>query len=96
MIVINLLPIFPLDGYKIIEDVLGNFYEDNFLYTLLNKISIFSLLVFLFITIYSKSIGLYLVFILLLIKQIVNIRQIKLKEKLKEILISNYFIFLKN
>ena len=95
MIVINLLPIFPLDGYKIIEDILGNFYEDTFKNEILKKISILSLIIYFFIVIISKSIGLFLIFVLLLIKQVKNNRKIKIKEKLDEILITNYFIFFK-
>ena len=95
MIIINLLPIFPLDGYKIIEDILGNFYEDTYRNEILIKVSSLSLVIYFFITIISQSIGLFLIFILLLTKHITNYKTNKLKEKLNEILISNYFIFLK-
>lgn len=94
MILINLLPIFPLDGYNILKIILGNFYEETYKHYLLLRISLFSLIILFFITLFSKSFGLFMIFILLLIKQIMNYKNIKLKEKLNEILISNYFIFL--
>lgn len=94
MIIINLLPIFPLDGYNIVDDILGNFYEDTYKNEILKKLSILSLIIFFFIVLISRSIGLFLIFILLTIKQIENCKKNKIKEKLNEILISNYFIFL--
>ena len=41
MIIFNLIPAFPLDGYKALDIILGNFYEDTFKYDLLKTLNLF-------------------------------------------------------
>ena len=93
MIVFNILPIYPLDGYRILENLLSNIYEEVYLNDLLNVISLIMLVILLIFIIISKSIALLIIYVFLVYKFILNFITTKKKKKIDEILKSNYFYF---
>lgn len=88
MILINILPIYPLDGYRLLSDIIYYYYES---YQALKKIvliSIISLILFIIYAIINKSLGLIMIAIFLVFKNI------SLKSRLETIFIRkkvNYY-----
>jgi len=77
LFVFNLLPIYPLDGYNVIKLLLfNNNYQSN---TIVNNLSVIFIVILLIYSIYSCSIGLLLIVIVLIVK---NIQYYKSKDKI--------------
>lgn len=77
----NLLPIYPLDGYNILKQFFDN--------TVLNNIVIISLILLFIVGYYSSSIGLLIIDIILIVK---NIRYYQKKDKIYLLKIINNVI----
>lgn len=70
LIIFNLLPIIPLDGYRLLKDILLIIYEEEFTFTIIKKIDIFCLIMLFIIFLILKLYGLILLLIFLLYKLI--------------------------
>lgn len=91
MIIFNLLPIFPLDGFQILREILTIIYDESYSLDLLKYLNIFMLLV-LSITCYIyKSLGLLILTIFLSIKFKDLMKTIKYKKLKSQIYWTNYF-----
>lgn len=90
MILINILPIYPLDGYRLVSDTIY-YYDES--YKALKKvvlISIISLILFIIYAIVNKSLGLIMIAIFLVFKNI------SLKSRLETIFIREKVNYLQN
>lgn len=90
MILINILPIYPLDGYRLLSDVIY-YYDES--YKALKKIvliSIISLILFIIYAIINKSLGLIMIAIFLVFKNI------RLKSRIETIFIRKKVNYLQN
>lgn len=91
MIIFNLLPIFPLDGFQILSEILTIIYDEIYSLDLLKYLNIFMLVV-LSITCYIyKSLGLVILTIFLSIKFKDLMKTIKYKKLKSQIYWTNYF-----
>lgn len=81
MLIFNLLSIYPLDGYRIVEEVLDCFYEKEYLNTLMFCISIVSSLTFFVLIFFIKCYGYLIILFYLMYKNINKYRCEKLKHK---------------
>ena len=70
MLIFNLLSIYPLDGYRIVEEVLDCFYEKEYLNTLMFCISIVSSLTFFVLIFFIKCYGYLIILFYLMYKNI--------------------------
>ena len=70
MIFINLIPIFPLDGYKIIYSILSNIFDDEYTVDCLFYLSLILIVILLFIIFTLKLYGYLLIMSFLLYKTI--------------------------
>lgn len=61
LLIFSLLPIYPLDGFRILKEFINDKY--------IRKISIFSIFIILIMNIYFKSLGLLIILIYLFLKQ---------------------------
>ncbi|HHU56549.1 MAG TPA: hypothetical protein GXZ48_07745, partial [Acholeplasmataceae bacterium] len=68
--IFNLLPIFPLDGYKITEAVISIIHNPHREFTFLSYLSLFTLIGLFIYSTLMKSLGLILITIYLFIKNI--------------------------
>lgn len=68
MIVFNLIPIIPLDGYRLLNDVLTSIYDEEYSCYLIKKIDIFCLMMLLIVMFILKLYGLLLIWCFLLYK----------------------------
>ena len=68
MIVFNLIPIIPLDGYRLLNDVLTSIYDEEYSCYLIKKIDIICLMMLLIIMFILKLYGLLLIWCFLLYK----------------------------
>lgn len=80
IIIFNLIPIIPLDGYRILNDVLSVIYDDNYTFVLVKRIDLFCLFMMLLVLLILKIYGLFLIWSFLLLKYFkYNIDDKKLK-----------------
>lgn len=93
MIIFSLLPIYPLDGYRTYFSILNSIFDEEYSYNVLLIASIFSIDILVLVNIFTKSMGILIIIIFLIIKQIKYHYQIKQKLKLKNFY---YSIALKN
>lgn len=70
MIIFNLMIIFPLDGFRILNEILDIFYEKEYLNYLMFLIAMCFIILFTFLIIVSKYYGYFLLVFFLLIKNI--------------------------
>lgn len=77
----NLLPIYPLDGYNILKQLINT--------TLLNNVVVICLIILFIVGYYINSLGLIIIFIMLIIK---NIKYYKEKDKIYLLKIINNVI----
>lgn len=70
MIIINILPIYPLDGYRILSDTLFYYFASYKIIKNINFLSMISLILFIVYAIYNKSLGLIMVAIFLIFKNL--------------------------
>ena len=68
IIIFNLIPIIPLDGFRILNDLLSSIYDDNYTFILIKKIDSFCLIMMLIILLILKIYGLLLIWCYLLVK----------------------------
>ena len=68
MIVFNLIPIIPLDGYRLLNDVLTSIYDEEYSCYLIKKIDIICLMMLLIVMFILKLYGLLLIWCFLLYK----------------------------
>ena len=81
IIIFNLIPIIPLDGFRILNDLLSNIYDDDYTFLLIKRIDLFCLIMMLIILLILKIYGLFLIWSFLLIKYFkYNIDDKKLKK----------------
>lgn len=91
MILFSLLPLYPLDGYRLYYKLLTTIYDDEYSYSLL-KYSGFLVITGLIITcMVSKSIAITIITVFLIIKQVENKNRFKTKEHTKKYLLTKYF-----
>ncbi len=91
MILFNVIPIYPLDGYRLINLFLSRIYDDEYCYHLLSITSIFFIVLLILSLIVFKSLSLVIIILFLSVKQIEYYRLHKRKNKNKKILLTNYF-----
>ncbi|MBE6130795.1 MAG: hypothetical protein E7183_03665 [Erysipelotrichaceae bacterium] len=81
IIVFNLIPIIPLDGFRILNDLLLSIYDDDYTFLLIKRIDIFCLIMLLIILLLLRIYGLFLIWCFLLYKYFkYNIDDKKLKK----------------
>ena len=68
IIIFNLIPIIPLDGFRILNDLLSSIYDDNYTFIIIKKIDSFCLIMMLIILLKLKIYGLLLIWCYLLVK----------------------------
>ncbi len=68
IVIFNLIPIIPLDGFRILNDLLSCIYDDNYTFIIIKKIDCFCLIMMLIILLILKIYGLVLIWCYLLIK----------------------------
>ena len=68
MIVFNLIPIIPLDGYRLLNDVLTSIYDEEYSWYLIKKIDLICLMMLLIVMFILKLYGLILIWCFLLYK----------------------------
>lgn len=68
MILFNLIPIIPLDGYLILNDILETIYDEMYTFILIKRIDICCLIMLLFVLLILKIYGLFLIWLFLLYK----------------------------
>lgn len=86
MIIFNLLPIYPLDGYRIISHLLGIFFEFEYVFDLMFYLTlIFLFLLFVFGIIF-KSFALIFLTIFLTIKLFIERKKVKTSLHLNSII----------
>lgn len=68
MIVFNLIPILPLDGFQIVNDLLLSIYEEEFTFVIIKIVDYICLIVLGIIILYLKIYGLFLIWIFLVYK----------------------------
>ena len=68
IIIFNLIPIIPLDGFRIFNDLLSSIYDDNYTFIIIKKIDSFCLIMMLIILLILKIYGLLLIWCYLLVK----------------------------
>ena len=68
MIVFNLIPIIPLDGYRLLNDVLTSIYDEEYSWYLIKKIDLICLMMLLIVMFILKLYGLLLIWCFLLYK----------------------------
>lgn len=68
IIIFNLIPIIPLDGFRILNDLLSSIYDDNYTFIIIKKIDSFCLIMMLIILLILKIYGLLLIWCYLLVK----------------------------
>lgn len=78
LIVFNILPIFPLDGYRILESLLSSF-PINFNFAIITFISIVMIIFLAIYGIYISSYGIIFISLFLLVK---NIKRIKSRDQI--------------
>ena len=57
IIIFNLIPIIPLDGFRILNDLLSSIYDDNYTFIIIKKIDSFCLIMMLIILLILKIYG---------------------------------------
>lgn len=80
MILFNLIPIIPLDGYQILNDILLNIYDEEYTFVIIKTIDICCLIILGIIFVWFKIYGLIFIWIFLfykLIKYNIDIQKIK-------------------
>ena len=81
IVIFNLIPIIPLDGFRVLNDILSSIYDDEYTYFLIKRIDLICLIMLLIILFILKIYGLVLIWCFLLIKYIkYNIDDKKLKK----------------
>ncbi len=91
MIIFNLLPIFPLDGFRLLREVLTIIYDDIYTLDLLKYLNIL-MLVILSITCYIyKSLGLVILTIFLSLKFKDLLKEMRYRKLKSQIYWTNYF-----
>ncbi len=88
MIIFNLIPILPLDGYQILNDVLLTIYEDEYTFVLIKTIDIICLIVLGVVLLLLKIYGLFFIWFFLIYKL--------LKYNIDEKKIKKYFLLYKD
>jgi stage IV sporulation protein FB len=88
LIIFNLLPIIPLDGFRILKDSLSLIYDDEYTYLLIKNIDIFCLIMLFIILVIFKLYAQLIIWSFLLYKLIKyntdNKKMLKLVELLKK------------
>lgn len=74
LILFNILPIYPLDGYRIVEIFLNIVKSPYWQFSIISFLSLFSIACVLVYGVYMKSFGLILIALFLLSKNIVRIK----------------------
>ena len=68
MIVFNLIPIIPLDGYRLLNDILTSIYDEEYSFYLIKRIDLVCLIMLLIVMFILKFYGLFLIWCFLLFK----------------------------
>ena len=80
LIIFNLIPIYPLDGFNILESILEMIYKEKYKISInySSYISVIFLILFMCFAIYFQSICLFIVFLYLAFKNILYIKSYNL------------------
>ena len=81
MIIFNLLIIYPLDGYRILNEILDIYYDKEYLNYLLFIISLINIVICSIVFIFLKCYGYFIILIFLLFRTIEIYKTNKLKNK---------------
>lgn len=91
MILFNLIPIYPLDGNRVISLFLSKIYDDEYCYRLLSIISLIFLVFLIIYFIMFKSFASLIIIVFLSIKQVEYYKVTKMKVFKHKILLTYYF-----
>ncbi len=81
MIIFNLIPIIPLDGYQVLNDILLSVYEEEFTFVIIKSIDIICLIILGIILLWLKIYGLFFIWLFLIYKlYMYNLDDKKLKK----------------
>ncbi len=92
MIIFNIIPIYPLDGNRLINLFLSKIYDDEYCYHLLSLMSMFFLVILFLLSFIFRSLAFAFIILFLMVKQIEYYRNYQFKK----ILLTNYFKKSKN
>ena len=96
MIYFNLLPVYPLDGYRIVNNLFANF---KYKYLIQQIIFLSSLLICMTSIIFSlifKIYGVIIIFLVLVYLNIVNYIKVQKEEKIKHLVVLYHLNSIKN
>lgn len=96
MIVFNLCPIYPLDGYLILDTLLGFIYEEDYRFDLMYILGIVFIIIILIVIIISRSIGLLIIWLFLTKHALLRKRQKRQYLLLNKINNTKYFKLFSN
>lgn len=91
MLIFNLLPIYPLDGFQILKLILSLIYEEEYCNDFLKYVMYFFLVCLMIFSIIFKTYSVLLVLIILFVKYKRDYPQRYLQAIKRKILLTNYF-----
>jgi len=91
MLIFNLLPIYPTDGFHILEEILLLIYDETYTFDLLKWLTYLFLALIFIVAIIFKSIALIIISLYIIIKFKKYLKYGNLKALKKQIFLTNYF-----
>lgn len=91
MLIFNLCPIYPLDGYLIIDTLLATIYEEDYRFDLLYMLGIIFIIIIFIVIIITRSLGLLIIWLFLAKKAILRKRHKRAYLLLNKINNTKYF-----
>lgn len=88
MFIFNLIPVFPLDGYRILSNLINNYlYEELYIY-----FGIFLLIVIIFISFIFKIYAFIIISIYLIFVNILKLKELYIIKKINRIHVLSYIL----
>lgn len=96
MIYFNLLPIYPLDGYRIINNLFVNFKYRYLIRQIIILSSLIVCMIFIIFSLIFKLYGVIIIFLVLVYLNVVNYIKVQKEEKIKHLVVLYHLNNLKN
>lgn len=96
MICFNLLPIYPLDGYRIINNLFVNFKYRYLIRQIILLSSLIVCMIFIIFSLIFKLYGVIIIFLILVYLNVVNYIKVQKEEKIKHLVVLYHLNNLKN